>query len=134
MSISLIAGAGTTFAQSSKEWYKQGLKFLQLSSPDYDKAIYAFTKAIELNPEDKDSYVLRAISYGNLQKFPEAIGDFTKVIELDPGAGNGNIYFLRGKLYHVSGDLQRAAADYISAARYGHKEAQKFLTESGITW
>lgn len=132
VSISFIAGAGTTFAQSSTEWHKQGVKFLQLSNPDYDKAIYAFTRAIELNPEDIGSYFGRAVCYSVLSKFPEAIRDLTKVIELDPSLGNA--YYSRGQLYHASGDIQRATADYISAARLGDKSAQKILTKAGIRW
>lgn len=132
ISVFLMAGSGTTPAESANEWHQQGIKFLQSGNPD--KAIYAFTKAIELNQEVDNSYFGRAMAYVNLQKFPEAIADFTKVIKLAPGSGGGNVYFLRGQLYHKSGDLQRATADYISAARLGHESAQEILTRNGIRW
>jgi tetratricopeptide (TPR) repeat protein len=130
--ITFVVSVDTSSAQSADDWRKQGVDALQSDSPE--KAVFAYTKVLELNSRDTDAYFGRAMAYVNLQKFPEAIADLSKVIELDPGSGGGNVYFLRGQLYHASGYPQQAAADYISAARLGHESAQEILTKSGISW
>jgi tetratricopeptide (TPR) repeat protein len=49
-----------------------------------NQSINDLTKAIELNPQDKEAYFNRANAYIDLEKYQEAIADYTKAIELDP--------------------------------------------------
>jgi len=130
LAIVMIAGSVDALAQSSDDWNREGVKYLQ--SEDNNSAIQAFNKSIALNPKNKDPYFGRAMAYVGLQRSSEAIRDLTSFIALDPSIGNA--YYLRGQLYRHGGKNQLAVRDYISAARLGHEPAQEVLTKSGITW
>jgi len=51
---------------------------------EYDKAIVAFTKAIELDPELALAYNNRGWAYIELGQYEQGIADYTKAMELDP--------------------------------------------------
>ncbi len=126
----MIVGHVSALAQSSDDWNRKGVKSLQ--SKDAKGAIQAFNRSIALNPKNKDPYFGRALAYASLQKLSEAIRDLTSFIALDPSVGN--VYYMRGQLYDLSGEARQAVMDYISAARLGHEDAQKLLRENGIKW
>ena len=128
--LNLAAGVGLTFAQTAEEWNKQGVGFV--ISRDFDKAIYALTKAIELDAKNADAFGMRGACYMVVGKLPEAIADFTKAIELNPQ--NVTAYSNRAQAYHLSSDLNRALADYRTAARLRDKKAQDVLNEAGVPW
>ena len=47
-------------------------------------AVGDFTKAIELNPNNVEVYIVRGGIYDLLQKYDESIQDLEKAIELNP--------------------------------------------------
>ena len=51
---------------------------------DYDRAVEAFTQAIELNPNYAIAYNNRGEVYRDKGNFDLAIADYTKAIELKP--------------------------------------------------
>lgn len=51
---------------------------------EHHKAIVAFTKAIELDPNFAPAYSNRGWAYIELGQYEQAIADCTKAIELDP--------------------------------------------------
>jgi tetratricopeptide (TPR) repeat protein len=42
-------------------------------------------KAVQLNPNENECYNQRGLAYLHTRKFPEAVADFTKCLELNPG-------------------------------------------------
>ena len=66
-------------------YYEQGLVFYK--SMEYDRSIDDFTKALEINPKDKENYkvyYMRGRSYLENRQYDQAINDFTKALEICP--------------------------------------------------
>ena len=55
------------------------------NNKQYEKAVEAFDRAIEMDPEFAMAYNNRGIVYGMKEEYYRAIDDFDKAIELDPG-------------------------------------------------
>ena len=78
-----------------------------------DKAIEAYSKAIELNPAYAGAYNNRGIAYDETGKSAPAIADFNKAIELKPDFAEA--YNNRGTIYSNQGNSTRAITDFNKA-------------------
>lgn len=76
----------------------------------YDKAIEAYTAAIDLSTEDAENYYNRGEVYLDLKKYDKAVEDYTKAIELNPEYDVA--YNNRGYCYCKLGEYQKALEDY----------------------
>lgn len=85
------------------------------SREDYVIAIKDLTKTIEIDPEymPGEVYKWRADSYNSIGEYPEAIADFTRAIEINPG--DAVLYNDRGNAYLRSDRYNEAKEDYIRA-------------------
>lgn len=99
---------------------------------DYDMAIEAYTKAIELKPDYAEAYTVRGAAYGLLGNYQQAINDYNMAIKLDPQYAEA--YSNRGAAYFQLEDKQKATEDVKTAAKLGHKKAQDYLRQRGISW
>jgi serine/threonine-protein kinase len=97
--------------RTSKEFYRQGDKFY--SQKKFDKAIEAYTKAIELNPNDFGLYNNRAVVYHATGEYEKAIADYGKAIELNPY--HFSSFNNRGAAYEDIGNIEQAINDYRKA-------------------
>jgi tetratricopeptide (TPR) repeat protein len=81
------------------------------SGNDLNKALEDFTRAIELNCDDWETYFLRGKIYEKQGNYELAEQDYSKSIEIWPD--NGDAYFQRAELYknHMS-KWKSAIADY----------------------
>ncbi len=80
---------------------------------EYDKAIVAFNKAIELDPDFALAYNNRGWAYIELGQYEQGIADCTKAIELDPGLALA--YSNRGWAYIRLGQYEQGIADCTKA-------------------
>ena len=98
-------------------------------TPDLNKTIEYYTKAIELDPEYAAAYCGRGFAYYELDQY-EAIDDFTKAIELDPQ--NALAYYNRGFAYYTkSGDYQEAIDDFTKAIELNPEYAAAYNNRGG---
>lgn len=77
---------------------------------DYENALFAYTKAIELSPQDADAYNNRGGIYDIKGEYDLAIMDYTKAIELNPQ--DGDAYHNRGNAYLNKDQYELAIVDY----------------------
>ncbi len=85
----------------------------------YDKAIEAYTAAIDLSPEEAENYYNRGNVYVDLKEYNKAVEDHTKAIELDLNAKD--VYSVRGYCYDELGEYQKAINDYTKAIELDSK-------------
>ncbi|MCL2301467.1 MAG: tetratricopeptide repeat protein [Firmicutes bacterium] len=93
--------------------YRGMTKFALL---DYQAAVQDFTQAIRrVDTPNPQLISTRGIAYYMLGHYPEAIGDLSRAIELDPA--NKNAYTYRAMAYESTGRLDLAAADRAKAGQ-----------------
>ena len=68
--------------KDAEVYFNQGVSYAK--SEEYEKALVAYNKAIELDPKYPDVYYNRGICYRKLGEYDKAISDYSKSIELDP--------------------------------------------------
>jgi len=79
----------------------------------YEKAIEAYTAAIDLSPEKANNYYNRGNIYVDLKEYDKAVEDYSKVIELEPK--DDDAYSSRGYCYRKLGNYDKAIKDYTKA-------------------
>lgn len=82
----------------------------KLYSKDFNGAIKGADKAIKLNPQGADAYLIRGMSKAGLQKWKDAIADYRQVLKIDPKSIYGYIYMARAK--EALQDYNGAINDY----------------------
>lgn len=80
------------------DWFEKG--YSMVAARQYQDAIAALDKAIELNPKYARAYSLRGSSYTRTDKPQKGIDDCTTVLELMPD--NAEAYINRGLAYYKS--------------------------------
>ena len=111
------------------EWFEKG--YSSAFSGNYNDAINAFSKAIEMNKNYAAAYNNRGYSYNNLGNNNQAIQDYEKAIEINPE--NDVAYFNRGVAYGKLGKDNQAVENYDRAIRINPKYADAYSAR-GITY
>ena len=84
--------------------------------------------------EDDDIVVMMKLGHSlfSQKKFQPAIDIYTDIISLCPD--HVLALFNRGVIYYKLQNYSRAGNDFISAARLGHKKAQRILKSEGVDY
>ena len=96
---------------------------------DYDRAIEAFTKAIELNPNYAVAYNNRGLVYNNIGEFDRAIEDYTQAIQLKPDYAI--VYYCRGGVGLHLREWEQAKSDLMTARNMGINIIAAFRNDYG---
>ena len=104
-----LVSCGKTVEAKWQEQLDLGMRYLE--EMDYENAILAFTKAIEVDPNRSEAYVERAKLY--VQRGAEgdlalAAADYEKAIEL--GEDTVDVFLALAVIYEEQGDLDKALA------------------------
>ena len=108
---------------SATEWLERGLELFR--SGNETEAEKAFGKAIELNPQYADAYILRGSAYVDLGDYQKAIEDLNKAIELNPK--DAGAHYLRGIVYGRFANYRQAIKDYNKAIELNPKHASAYI-------
>ena len=95
-----------------------------LSDGDRKKAVQAYTKAINLDPECYKAYLKRGMVHNESGDDNSALKDFDTAIELDP-RDSSFPYEQRAQIYRKQGKRSQAEADDETAAAIRNKEWDK---------
>ena len=102
-------GAEFTTSVSYEDW----AAFLLYIAGDNERAVYAATKALELDPENVQAYIWRAEAYERQCKIGPAIADHVEAVRLLPD--NPVTVATRGHAYWYAFNHELALADYTTA-------------------
>jgi tetratricopeptide (TPR) repeat protein len=92
---------------------------------EFEEALHAFNKAIELDPNYKAAYLARAqLLAWDLGKWRLAIKNFSKLMEFEPEDIYN--YLHRGECYEQLGNRDQAFRDYDKAIQVGPKNATAY--------
>ena len=125
-----VARAGKEGPLTLAEWRNRAY-FLALSG-DQMGAVEAYSKVLEMNPEDAPAFHSRGAAYYRMGSYWQAVKDFTRAIELNPKSAPA--YSNRGAAWYKLGDHRQAIADLKIAAGLGYKPAQDYLRSIKIPW
>ena len=95
---------------------------------DFASAIKEFTKAIALEPNNKQGYNDRGAAYTQTRDYAAAISDFDRAIRLDPKFHEA--YLNRGTARLAAGDLAQAVADLSMAIQLDRQSATAYRLRS----
>ena len=112
------------------------------NSMEYDRSIDDFTKALEINPKDKENhkvYYMRGRSYLENRQYDLAINDFTKALEICPETDKAtqfSIFESRGNSYHALNKNDAAIKDFSDAIALNpkHKNMKYVYNNRGWVW
>ena len=107
LSAVMLFSCGKSVQERWQEQLDLGMRYLE--ELDYESAILAFTKAIEVDPNRSEAYVERAKLY--VQRNAEgdlalAAADYEKAIEL--GEETVDVFLALASIYEELGDLEKA--------------------------
>jgi tetratricopeptide (TPR) repeat protein len=97
--------------KTAEQWVEDGDAAFALDN--YQEAIEAYSKAIELNPNDVLAIATRAAIYGQIGEPEKAMTDFDKAIELSPKLAIA--YVSHGMAAYRMEELEKALADFKKA-------------------
>ena len=95
------------------------LELINGKPSEYQQAITAFERVIEINPNNTEVHNNLGLVYHNQGKYPQAISEFEKVIRLDPN--NAMAYYNLGLVYKEQGKITESEAEF--------KKAKDMVTE-----
>jgi tetratricopeptide (TPR) repeat protein len=88
---------------------------------DHKSAIQQYSKVIQYKPGYKRAWWMRALSYQELEQFPEALADITYAIDMEPR--DDDALSARGYIYGAYGKLEAALKDFQAAAKINPDDA-----------
>lgn len=68
--------------KSAEDWKKEGNT--AFTAKNYEKAIFAYSEAIKLNPRDHSYYSNRATAYSNIGEYLKCISDCESCLAIKP--------------------------------------------------
>jgi len=101
--------------QNSRAYYTKGVVYMRLNKTD--SALAAFDKSLSIDPNAHNVLNYRgSLLFNNLQRYNEAIIDFSKAIAISP---QGEYFYHRSLCYYKLGDIAKARADALMATQKG---------------
>lgn len=117
---------------TSREWNKRGIELAQ--DKEWNAAIEAFTRAMQIDPSNPDPFLNRAIVHSGLKQWPQAEADTTRCIELNPD--NPRAWHQRAVARSQQGKTEAAFQDASRACRMQPASADfvftRYLTTSRL--
>jgi tetratricopeptide (TPR) repeat protein len=100
-------------------------------SGDFLGAIGNFDEAIQLNPNDAQSYNIRGNVWDELGILERALADYDEAIRIDPN--NPGVFHDRAILWQRKGELDKALIDLDRAIRFSFSDVNMYC-DRGLVW
>jgi len=128
--IANLSKAVSVFTDDDELWYYLGNTHNK--SNQFEQAIQAYNKAIELNKINGENFSLTWAYYFNkanclaqLKKYNDAITNYSQALRLQPE--NANIFFNRGMCHLMCKNKLAAKSDWTEAQKLGMTEARQYI-------
>ncbi len=95
--LAILTWASPCLSDEALDWYLKGNTLSQ--EGNYDSAVDAYLKAIQVNPDATGPFYNMGIAYKHLGQYPQAAGAFEAAHRLEPD--NLNIRFSLGNIYNL---------------------------------
>lgn len=102
----------------AQDWKDLGFKALKSNDPQ--NAVMYYTKAIEVDPSDDNSFTNRGLAYSELKDYNNAINDFTYALSKTP-TDPVIAYNSRGLAYYKMKQYEKAVDDHTNAIKFNPK-------------
>lgn len=123
----LLATSILTSCEDKKEKFRfemnSGLK--HLSNSRIDEAEKHFINAMEINPQNAESYMYLGRIEMNRRNYDKALVYFDKALELSPNLGE--VYRSKAQIFDSRHDKKKACENYKLAEQYGVKNLANYL-------
>jgi tetratricopeptide (TPR) repeat protein len=94
----------------------------------YKSAIGYFNDSLRWNKDNSSAFFQRGYAFYQIRNLPQALGDFTQVMNLDPHSSVAfSSLFYRGNIRMSLGDSQGAVRDYNQAIEVDSTDARAFV-------
>ena len=112
------------FHRASAMYYNnRGLAYMHEQFPDFDLAVGEFSQGIRQYPRDVACYDNRGLAEYCMEKYPQALQDFTMTIRLQPSAEH---YLSRSRVYLCLKQYQNAIVDCNNALELSPRHASAY--------
>lgn len=113
---------------SEAEVASKGAQYLEQGF--YPDAVEAFSKAVDLDPQNENNYFNRGLALSSMADYDQAIKDFSKVIELNPSNGLANMY--RGLQYFQNEQFDQGLRDFNQAIALNPQNPEAYFYRGKI--
>jgi|GEM_PF-6250104 len=101
----------TTPTQEFNEYYSKGMEFIRNNQPD--SAAAALERALSIRKDHMNALTNLTRAYLNMEQTGKAQDILRHAFSID--SSNSELYRLRGRLHHITGNLNQAAQAYQTA-------------------
>ena len=105
-------------------WMRQKGNFMMMLK-QFDRAIAAYSRAIELDSKNAGHYNDRGVAYGEKGEHELAIEDFNTSIQFNPN--NADTYYNLGVAYDMKNDVKHAFKNYTKAIQLNPELANAYV-------
>ena len=113
-------------AESAYYFYQSGMN--NYKNGDYFKAVYDFTKAIEIDPNYADAYHWRALVKMFLKDYSFALRDINKTLQFLPN--DKKVFGSLGLVKMGLGDMQGACIAWRKSSALGYENAKNWVSKN----
>jgi len=92
----------------ANQWFEKGYDYD--INKEYDNAIEAYTKAIQLDPNYAEAHYNRGLSYSSKGQYDKAVEDYSRAIIINPNYTDA--YYRRGRTYYSKVQYDKAIDDF----------------------
>jgi tetratricopeptide (TPR) repeat protein len=111
--------------ETAGEFVHRGVRYLEKG--EHEKAVAAFTAAIELDPRLLPAYMNRGGAYAALGRLDLAVADYSSVLQIAPHDDLARwALYMRAQMYDLQEDHDQAIADYTEIIRLDPQDPVNF--------
>jgi len=92
---------------------------IHVADSHIDRAVEAYSRALNIDPNNFDARVRRAKLYMEVNNFTQAVADLEHAAKVN--AYSGEVYELRARCYETLGDKEKARQDQWKARVFAHR-------------